>query len=148
MIAGGPLICVHKPVAFAEGRLPASVVAFALHNNWFGPAIAVTAPGITVTVIVESSSHPSNVPNTVYVVVEVGVAVTELPAVLLNELPGDHVYVSAPLTVSVEPVPLQIEEGFAVKMNTGLGFTKMLADGAMLFLVQPLLSVISNNCTE
>ena len=65
MFAEGPSTCVHKPVAFVEGAFPVKEDVVALQSNWLTPASAVTAPGITVTVMVESSSHPFNVPNTV-----------------------------------------------------------------------------------
>ena len=46
--------------------------------------------------------HPfTSVPVTVYVVVEVGLAVTVEPVVELSPVAGDQMYVTAPLAVSV-----------------------------------------------
>jgi hypothetical protein len=46
--------------------------------------------GFTVTVICADAEHPVTVPITVYVIVEVGVDVTEEPVVLLSAVAGLH----------------------------------------------------------
>ena len=51
----------------------------------------ITGDGVTVTVTCAVEVHPFLVPVTVYVVVVVGEAVTEVPVVLLNPVAGDHV---------------------------------------------------------
>ena len=58
-----------------------------------GDAAAVTTGiGFTVIVTVAVLTHPAaEVPVTVYVVVAVGVAVTEAPVVALSAVLGDHV---------------------------------------------------------
>ena len=49
--------------------------------------------------------HPfTSVPVTVYVVVTVGLAVTELPLVVARPVPGFHTYIFAPVAVK-ETVP-------------------------------------------
>ena len=55
--------------------------------------------GLTVTVICDDAVQPVTVPTIVYVIVDVGFAVTEEPVVLLKPVAGLHEYVLAPLTV-------------------------------------------------
>src|SRR5258706_12071238 len=59
---------------------------------------------------------------TVYVVVEDGLAVTGEPVDALRFADGVHVYVCAPLAVSVADCPLQIAGG-SVTVITGRGLT-------------------------
>lgn len=82
------------------------------------------------TVTVPLSVHPAaDVPITVYVVVAVGEAVTELPVVPLNPDEGDQVYVLPPVAVKVVLVcPIQIEEVEALMFTVGtvLAFTTIV----------------------
>jgi hypothetical protein len=79
--------------------------------------------GLTVTVTVVVPTQPAAlVPVTVYVVVAAGFAVTLVPVVADKPVAGDHVYVDAPLAVSVtagEPAHLDA----AGTVITGIGFT-------------------------
>ena len=77
---------------------------------------------VTVTVPCPVEVQPLlSVPVTVYVIVEVGFAVTEEPVVALSAVAGLHEYVFAPLAVSVVDCPLQIVAEETV--TTGSGFT-------------------------
>jgi hypothetical protein len=76
----------------------------------------------TVTVTCAVTVHPKASPVTVYVIVEDGLAVTLAPVVELRFVAGDHVYVLAPLAVSVALCPMQMV-GFGVTVTTGIGFT-------------------------
>ena len=67
--------------------------------------------GLTVTVTCAVAVHPFDVPVTVYVVVEAGVAVTDEPVVLLNPVAGLQAYEVAPVAVNVVDCPIQIAEG-------------------------------------
>jgi hypothetical protein len=67
--------------------------------------------------------HPLVVPVTVYVVVTVGFAVTVAPVVEDNPVEGLHVYVVAPLAVSIVLPPVQIVAEDGVTTTTGTGFT-------------------------
>ena len=60
---------------------------------------------------------------TVYVVVEVGVAVTGEPVALLKLPAGLQLYVFAPVAVNVLELPVQIVAEDAVKVKVGKGFT-------------------------
>ena len=70
-------------------------------------------------------------PETVYIVVVVGVAITELPVAALNPAVGDQLYVLAPVAVSVTVLTAQdIVPVVGVTAVVGKGFTviKTLAD--------------------
>jgi hypothetical protein len=56
----------------------------------FGETV-ITGIGLTVTVTCAVAVHPRASPVTVYVVVEVGLAVTDEPVVALNPVAGDHI---------------------------------------------------------
>src|SRR5258706_16357930 len=73
---------------------------------------------------------------TVYVVVEDGLAVTGEPVDALRFADGVHVYVCAPLAVSVADCPLQIAGG-SVTVITGRGLTVTVT---CVEAVHPLLS--------
>lgn len=75
--------------------------------------------GFTVTVTVAEPVQPEVVPVTVYVVVEVGFTVFELPVprLWLQE------YDEAPDAFKTELCPLHIEGGVAVAVRVGFGFT-------------------------
>ena len=79
----------------------------------FGETVT-TGAGLTVTVTCVEPVHPFRSPMTVYVVVLVGLAVTEVPDELLNVAAGLQIYVLAPLAVSVVDCPLQIVAGATV----------------------------------
>jgi hypothetical protein len=69
------------------------------------------------------------VPVTVYVVVAVGVAVTDVPVVADKPVPGAQTYVSAPLAVRTEFPPEQMVGFAGVIVITGFGFTvKVMVD--------------------
>jgi hypothetical protein len=59
----------------------------------------------------------------VYVVVEDGLAETEVPVELLNVAVGLQLYVFAPLAVSVVDCPLQMVEGATLITGSGLTVT-------------------------
>ena len=63
--------------------------------------VAVAEAAFTVTVAFEEVVPQEPTPVTVYVVVVVGVAVTDAPVVALKPVAGVHVYVFAPVAVSV-----------------------------------------------
>jgi hypothetical protein len=90
---------------------PAVRVALCWPAHIAGGVVTVTTgSGFTVTVTCPVAVHPFEVPVTVYIVVEVGLAVTGEPMVELNPVAGDHTYVVAPVAVSdVVDCPLQIE---------------------------------------
>lgn len=92
--------------------------------------------GFTVTVIVPIPVQPAPlVPITVYVVVLVGLAVTEDPVVAERPVDGDHEYEVAPETLSPVLPPLQIAtDGLVVR--DGVGFTETVV---VAVAVQPKL---------
>src|ERR1700752_3997221 len=87
-----------------------------------GVEAVTTGIGFTVTVTCVVAVQPSVLPVTVYVVVEVGLAVTVEPMLALKLVAGLHEYVLAPLAVRVVNCPVQIGEGVAT-LITGIGFT-------------------------
>jgi hypothetical protein len=103
---------VEAPEAVSVELPPEHIVA--------GDAVAVTVGGtFTVTVTVAVFVHPfASVPVTVYVVVEAGVTVMELPVPPVLQL-----YVEAPDAVSVELPPEHIVAGDAVAVTVGGAFT-------------------------
>ena len=71
------------------------------------PVIAVGAV-MVFTVTVPVLEHPNaSVPVTVYVMFDVGLAVTDVPVVADKEVAGAHVYVVPPVAVKVFAEPLQ-----------------------------------------
>ena len=77
----------------------------------FGETVIIIDVTVTVPCPVEVQPLKS-VPVTVYVMVEAGFAVTVEPVVALSPVAGDHVYVVAPLAVSVAVCcPKQIAGG-------------------------------------
>jgi hypothetical protein len=66
-----------------------------------GVFTVTTGNGFIVTVTCVVAVQPFASPVTVYVVVEVGLAVTEEPVVALNPVAGLHEYVFAPFAVSI-----------------------------------------------
>lgn len=68
----------------------------------------------------------------VYVIVAAGLATTVLPVVALKLVPGLHVYVVAPLAVSVAESPGQIPGlvGVITKVGVGVILTMMSAVSA------------------
>jgi hypothetical protein len=82
---------------------------------------ATVGKGLTVTVTVVVFVQPeADVPETVYVVVEAGLAVTEAPVVALNPVDGAHEYVLPPEAVNVPDNPEQIEIGEEAIVGNGL----------------------------
>ena len=115
-----------KPVAgdqlYVLAPLDVSIVDNPAQNAT-GGEIFTTGIGLTVTVTCVVSEHPSEFPITVYVVVELGLAETEEPVVLLKPIDGLHVYVFAPLAESVPVCPAQMVTGGTVTMGTGFTVT-------------------------
>lgn len=87
-----------------------------------GDNTAITGGGFMVTVTCAVAVHPFDVPVTVYVMVEVGDAVTDEPVVLLSPVAGLQVYELAPEAVRVVDCPAQIAEGVGT-VTTGTGLT-------------------------
>jgi hypothetical protein len=79
--------------------------------------------GLTVTVTFAVPTQPDEVPETVYVVVDVGVAVTTEPIPLDKLFVGDQLYVFAPFAVSTTFEPKHIEGDVGVTVTIGPGFT-------------------------
>ena len=104
-----------------------------------GGATVTTGSGFTFTVTCVDAVQPfTSVPVTEYVVVEVGFAVTGEPVVELSAVDGVHVYVVAPLAVSVAVCcPTHIAGGGATE-TTGSGFTFTVT---CVDAVQPFTSV-------
>src|SRR6185503_18247929 len=104
-----------------------------------GAGTEITGGGLTLTVTCVEAVHPLlSVPVTVYVVVEVGLAVTVEPDVALSPVAGDQTYVVAPEAVSVAVCcPAQIAGGGGTEITGGgLTFTVTCVEA-----VHPLLSV-------
>jgi hypothetical protein len=82
--------------------------------------------GLTVTLTVSVLTQPAAlVPRTVYKVVLAGEATGEVQLVQESPVPGDHVYVAAPVPVSVVELPAQIET-FAPPSTVGNGETTIV----------------------
>jgi hypothetical protein len=73
--------------------------------------------GFTVTVVVKDEEQDPDAPFTVYTVVTVGFAITLAPLVELRPVAGLHVYVVAPVAVSVPDDPKQIIGLLAVTVS-------------------------------
>src|SRR5436190_1474641 len=106
--------------------------------------MAVLGETVTTTVVTETVPCPVevqpllSVPVTVYVIVDIGFAVTEEPVVALSAVGGVHEYVDAPFAISVALCcPTQIAGG-GVTVITGSGFTVTVT---CVDAVHPLLSV-------
>lgn len=106
------------------GEPPLSAVGPSMLQNVSIGNVTVTAGSeFTPTLIVEVFEHPfASVPVTVYVVADEGTSVTDEPA---ND-PGIHMYVDAPLPVSVTPLPAHTEEADAEAETEGSVFTVTL----------------------
>ena len=102
-------------------------------------------PTVTVTVVVFTHDGvPAVVPVTVYVVVEVGLAVTVAPLVALNPVAGDHVYVLAPEAVRLTLPAKAIEGAAGVTTTVGSAWlvnTTSSTEAAQLALVTDQRSV-------
>ena len=116
-----------KPVAGLQlnvaAPLAVSVVLFPSQIVCAAEAIVTVGTGLTVTVTVVVPVHPFVVPDTVYVVVDVGFAVTTAPVVEDKPVEGLQLYVVAPLAVSETLLPLQIGGADGVTVTTGIGLT-------------------------
>jgi len=88
-----------------------------------GPVIETLNGGQMVTVVVAVEEQPAIVPVTVYVVVDVGFAVTEAPDVADSPVDGDQVYVVAPEAVKVVEFPEQTETADGLTVTTGMTLT-------------------------
>ena len=110
-----------------EGDHEYVVAPFAVRIVGKPSQIAVLGETVTITVVTETVPCPVavqpllSVPVTVYVMVDVGFAVTDEPVVALNDVAGLHEYVLAPFAVSVVDCPLQMVAEDTV--TTGRGFT-------------------------
>lgn len=113
-----PEVADQVPVVVPPLIDPARVADVPAQMDWSAPALVVTGV-FTVTVIDEVAVHPDVVPVTVYVVVVVGVAVTDEPVEALRLPVGDHVYESAPLAVNVVELPEQIGLADAERVTVG-----------------------------
>jgi hypothetical protein len=100
-----------------------------------GETVMITVVTVTVPCPVEVQPLAS-LPVTVYVMLDVGFAVTDEPVVALSAVAGLHEYVFAPLAVSVADCPLQIVAEVTVTTGSGLTFTVTCVDA-----VQPFTSV-------
>lgn len=111
----GLQLYVVAPLALRLAEAPAQIVE---------PPVAVT-PGIGFTVItaVAVAEQPEDVPVTVYVVVEVGVAVTVGAVVELRPVAGSQLYVAPPLAISMLLPPVQMEAVEGDTATVGTGFT-------------------------
>ena len=127
-VAAGLQIYVFAPLAVSVVDCPEQTVA---------GATVTAGRGLTVTATCVDPVHPLlSVPVTVYVVVEIGFAVTGEPVVALSAVAGVQEYVFAPLAVSVVDCPLQIVTGATVITGRGFTVTVTCVDAE-----QPLLSV-------
>ena len=93
-----------------------------------------------VTVTCAVAVHPRASPVTVYVTVEVGLAITVAPVVVFSEADGLHVYVFAPLAVSVVFCPKhKVMFGETVTTGTGFTVTVVCADAEHPFASVPVI---------
>jgi hypothetical protein len=83
----------------------------------------IVNPGDTITLIDCKLEQPVVVPVMLYVVVVVGLAVTEDPVEEFNEVLGDQVYEAAPLTLRVTLFPGHIVGFDGVTLMVGVAFT-------------------------
>ena len=95
---------IHEPHVALQVPPPSTAVIATVPLSWQnGPAGVMVASNygfiVTVTVVVFTQLLTS-VPVIVYVVVAAGVDVTVAPVVALRSVPGDQVYVEAPLAVN------------------------------------------------
>jgi hypothetical protein len=101
--------------------------------------IVGTGKELTVTVtLVEFEQPLPSTPETVYMLVRAGVAVTVVPVVALRPLDGDHVYRIAPKEVSDTEPPAHTAGAAGVIRMEGNAFTFKFTE---LLAVQPLTSV-------
>jgi hypothetical protein len=87
-----------------------------------------TGEGFTFNVTCAEAEQPADVPVTVYVVFEFGLAVTLAPREVFRDAAGLHEYAEAPDAVSVALCPSQISgTGAAVTTGRGVTFTVICA---------------------
>jgi hypothetical protein len=105
------------------------------------PEVTVTTgKGFTVTVKVAVFMQLfASVAVIVYGQVITGLAVTAEPLVELNPVPGDHVYVFAPVTVNVVELPTQMVADAAVKVGNGFTVTVDVAVFTQLLISVPVI---------
>lgn len=119
-----------KPVAGAQAYVTApDAVKGALDvGQILGELTVTVGAGFTVTVVAAVLVHPfASVPVTVYVVVAEGLAVTDVPVVVLKPVPGVHEYVVPPVAVSVPLLPVQIVKELTPMFGNGLIVTVAIA---------------------
>jgi hypothetical protein len=121
---------VLAPFAVSVADCPLQIVA--------GETV-ITGSAFTVTVTcVVAVQLLMSVPVTVYVIVEVGFAVTLEPVVALSAVAGDQEYVVAPFAVSVADCPLQIVAGATAITGSGFTVTVVCAEAEHPFTSVPV----------
>ena len=105
---------VFAPLAISMVDCPEQIVA--------AGETETTGRGFTVTVVCAVEVQPLRFPVTVYVVDEIGFAVTLEPADELSDDDGLHEYEFAPPADSTADCPVQIVKA-GVTVTTGSGFT-------------------------
>jgi hypothetical protein len=104
-----------------------------LHMATLEPPL-ITGIGLTETVTVAVLLQPAAlVPVTVYVIVDVGLAVTLAPVVADNPVDGDQLYVEPPVAVKPVEKPLQIAT-LEPPLITGIG---LIVTVTVAVLLQP-----------
>jgi len=127
----GVQLYVLAPPAVSVMFCPVQMLAFGV--------TVTTGKEFTVTVTCAVDVQPLMSPVTVYVVVDVGLAVTEEPVDELKDDEGVQLYVLAPPAVSVMFCPVQMA-AFGVTVTTGNGFTVTVTCAVE---VQPLMSPVT-----
>jgi len=108
----GDQLYVVAPLAVSVTLSPAQMVAVA-------GLMLTTGSGVTATCRMAVSTQPRVVPVTVYIVAAAGLTLIDAVA----PLPGDQLYVVAPLAVSVTLSPAQMVAVAGLMLTTGSGVT-------------------------
>jgi hypothetical protein len=114
------IVCVVAP--FDQRKLVPPLAVRITDPPWqkaVGPPAAIVAVGngFTVTVPVWLAEQIPAVPVTVYIVVKVGLAMTEEPDVVFKPVPGLHENEFAPPAVNVAELPLHMVAELTVKVR-------------------------------